>query len=355
MAGIFISYRRDDSSGHAGRLFDHLREQFPGDERAAGVFMDVEGIAPGTDFVQAIHKAVGAADVVLAVMGPAWIDCKDDRGQRRLDDADDFVRIEITSALRLNKTVIPILVREARMPAEGELPHDLQRLARRQAVTLTDTNWESDIAQLVSKLRSLLGAGAKPPVAGVWQRLAQPIPMALVLALLAGAYVWRSVLRPGADIALTQPAQSSDVRKPAANDGEAGRQVEVRSRPDVPTSDGVLQASAGAMDFGALHMGANVAQELRITNSGNGVARLWRIGFAGEAQDDYSFERKCPEQELAPNGHCDVRVRFTPSEPGPRRAMLSVEYLGRTSPLIVKLWGAGTSKGDQVSSAARAE
>ena len=109
MNGIFISYRRDDSAGHAGRLFDRLVARFGKD----AVFMDVEGIEAGVDFVETIEKAVGGCDVLLAVIGRTWLDSRDSKGKRRLDDEQDFIRLETSAALARNVRVIPVLVEGA--------------------------------------------------------------------------------------------------------------------------------------------------------------------------------------------------------------------------------------------------
>ena len=98
MAGLFISYRREDSAGHAGRLFDRLTQHF-GKER---VFMDVSDIEPGVDFVEAIDVAVGSCAVLVVVIGRNWLTCTDSAGRRRLDDANDFIRLETATALRRN-------------------------------------------------------------------------------------------------------------------------------------------------------------------------------------------------------------------------------------------------------------
>lgn len=351
MSGIFISYRRDDSAGHAGRLFDRLREKFAAREGVAGVFMDVEGIAPGTDFVRAIHKAVGASSVVLAVVGPVWRSCTDAQGRRRLDDPEDFVRLEIASALRLNKVVIPVLVHDAAMPTEDQLPIELKSMARLQAVTLTDTNWESDVGQLVNTLRGIVATNDPSSKLGVWPRLvkilSRPVPVALLVALLAGAYAWRALRQPGAHIALSQPDINQRAAPPPAQvspELAAGQTPPAPAEVRLAAAEGNLLASSSALEFGALRLGDQEVQAVRITNSGHAVVALSQVGFAGDAQDDFSFERKCERKELTPNAVCDLRVRFTPSEPGPRKALLSVEYVGRSSPLIVKLWGNGTSK-----------
>src|SRR5262245_42160150 len=161
MPGIFISYRRDDSSGHAGRLFDRLAQRFGPDS----VFMDVTDIAPGEDFTRVIENSVGSAELLVALIGPQWLSASDGAGAHRLDDPADFVRREIAAGLHGSTVVIPVLVRGARMPREDQLPDELRPLARRQAVELSDNRWESDLAEFERALDKRLGrpagAGAK--------------------------------------------------------------------------------------------------------------------------------------------------------------------------------------------------
>jgi len=124
---IFINYRRGDDAGHTGRLFDRLQDVFPPEQ----LFLDVDNIAPGLDFVRVLNERVADCDIVLAVIGKGWLDSRDAAGNRRLEDPDDFVRIEITSALNQGKRVIPVLVGEAQMPRPEDLPEALQPLTRR--------------------------------------------------------------------------------------------------------------------------------------------------------------------------------------------------------------------------------
>lgn len=143
---IFISYRRDDSEGEAGRLFDDLVRSF--DENS--VFMDVSGINPGADFRKAIDDNVAGCGVLLAVIGPGWSSIKSSTGGRRLDDPNDFVRLEIASALARNIAVIPVLVHDAKMPRPEDLPDNLKDLAFRNSVEITHARWNSDV-QLLTK------------------------------------------------------------------------------------------------------------------------------------------------------------------------------------------------------------
>ena len=196
MGSIFISYRRDDSAGYAGRLASDLERVF-GD---ALVFQDVEDIKPGADFVEVIDRAVGTSAVLLAVIGRQWLGATNQAGQRRLDDPRDFVRAEIGAALRRDIVVIPVLVEGAAMPRAEQLPDDLARLARHQAIELSDSRWNYDVSQLTGAIRRVLGTTAdttgRPPLQSLvhpWRR--RLVLAGILLALAAGSAAL--LLRPG--------------------------------------------------------------------------------------------------------------------------------------------------------------
>jgi cyclophilin family peptidyl-prolyl cis-trans isomerase len=153
MRAIFISYRRNDSEGEAGRLLDDLVEQFGENS----VFMDVTAIDFGRDFRKAIDESVATCGVLLAIIGNNWVDAKNEAGLRRLDDPADFVRLETAAALRRDIPVIPVLVRGARMPRPEQLPDDLKDLAYRNGVELTHARWGSDRQLLIKALRPYIG------------------------------------------------------------------------------------------------------------------------------------------------------------------------------------------------------
>ena len=165
MRAIFISYRRDDTEGHAGRLFHDLCERFGND----AVFLDVAGIEPGRDFRVAIDQQVASCGVLLAVIGTHWLTATDSEGKRRLDDPFDFVRLETAAALRREIPVIPVLVHEAQMPHPEQLPADLKELAFRNSVSLSHTRWDSDVELLARALGNFV---QRPAGNGV----AQPRP-----------------------------------------------------------------------------------------------------------------------------------------------------------------------------------
>jgi len=164
LSGIFVSYRRSDSQGEAGRLFDDLVKHFGEDS----VFMDVAAIEAGRDFRKAIEEGVTKCGVLLVVIGTEWHDARDEHGVPRLNDPSDFVRIETASALKRDIPVIPVLVRGAQMPTAEQLPDDLKELAYRNCIELTHARWRSDIPLLIEALRRLLGnqAGAIAGPAG---------------------------------------------------------------------------------------------------------------------------------------------------------------------------------------------
>lgn len=149
---IFINYRRGDDPGHTGRLFDRLQGVFQPEQ----LFLDVDNIAPGLDFVRVLNERVAECDILLAVIGKGWIDARDPNGKRRLEDPDDFVRIEIELALNQDKRVIPVLVGEAQMPRPDELPEPMRPLARRNAVRLTHERFRADSQGLIKAIERVL-------------------------------------------------------------------------------------------------------------------------------------------------------------------------------------------------------
>ena len=190
---IFINYRREDTAGHAGRLYDALAARF-GDDH---VFMDVDAIDPGADFTQVVEESVGSCDVLLALIGRRWTTTTDREGRRRLDKPNDWVRVEIKTALdRPDTRVIPTLVQGAEMPSSDDLPPPLQKLADRNAFEIRDSRWRSDVDRLVAELEELGGERARRPATRsyVSQLLSKPRPRWLVPALVATALVLVGVI-----------------------------------------------------------------------------------------------------------------------------------------------------------------
>lgn len=153
MSRIFINYRREDTPAHTGRLYDWLRDRY-GETQ---VFTDVDSISHGEDFVGAIERVVRSADVMLVVIGEKWLTVGDEHGSRRLDDPEDFVRIEIEAALASNIRVVPILVGGAEMPSSEDVPSSLAMLNRRNAFELSDLGWQSSLDALGRNLDIIMG------------------------------------------------------------------------------------------------------------------------------------------------------------------------------------------------------
>jgi len=206
MANIFISYRREDSGGHAGRLCDRLTARFGN----ARVFMDLQDIAPGQNFAQSIDEMIATCDCVIAVIGPRWIEAI----QRRAPGADDYVQHEIAAALRRDVTVIPVLVGGARMPLAEHLPPAMSALRHRNAFEVRDERFDDDVARLSDAINAhgvgdavALPDGRRRPHAA---RRAPLIAVAGLVAAAAGAYL---VLRPAetaTTIAPLSPARALD-------------------------------------------------------------------------------------------------------------------------------------------------
>jgi hypothetical protein len=170
---VFISYRRDESAGYAGRIADTLVEHFGKDK----VFRDIDSLEPGLDFSEAIERAIESSEVLIAVIGKNWLTATDAAGQKRLENPDDMVRTEIVTALKRNIRVIPLLVRDAAMPSAEELPDDLAPLSRRNAFEIHDSSWRDDIQRLVTTLERVIKGNrpASPDEPGaVKQPEAQP-------------------------------------------------------------------------------------------------------------------------------------------------------------------------------------
>jgi hypothetical protein len=160
MAAIFISYRRNDSAGHAGRLYDALCAHY-GPER---VFLDVDDILPGEDFCRKLEDTERKCSALVVVIGKGWL-------TPRLNEPQDFVRLEIASGLQAKLRIFPVLVQGARMPEQHELPDDLADLAHVQALEIRDDRFQRDAADLVSALGEI--APAAESWAGTWRATVQ--------------------------------------------------------------------------------------------------------------------------------------------------------------------------------------
>lgn len=163
MTGVFISYRRSDSEGFAGRIYDNLITKL----RPDSVFLDVDKIAVGADFVAAVTSNIDRANVVLVVIGPTWASTSRSGGQVRLHDPEDPVATEVRLALAARKSIIPVLCGGASMPSESELPEDLRAFCKLNAVRLTSERFRRDLLELEAAIDACLAVGAQHENASV--------------------------------------------------------------------------------------------------------------------------------------------------------------------------------------------
>lgn len=152
MGGIFICYRRDDNRHAAGRLHDSLRRRFSSDQ----IFLDVDNIDLGSSFREVIRDRIAASDAILVVIGPDWLDSRDPDGQRRLDDPEDLVRLEIEAGLQRGILVIPVLIDGAAMPQAVDLPISLRPLASKNGITISHASFQRDSEHLNGALLRVL-------------------------------------------------------------------------------------------------------------------------------------------------------------------------------------------------------
>ena len=274
MSSIFICYRRDDSAGHTGRLRDALSAEFGADK----IFRDLDTIGPGDDFVQAISRGVGSCTVFLAVVGRNWLTAADRDGHRRLDSPSDHVRSELSEALQADVRVIPVLVQGALMPQPADLPDPLKPFADRNAISLNDEDWQSDVQRLVQAIRRALGAPETPPVAVATRRL--PLWMmaagAAVIAFVGfGVFNRIRTAAPATSDALpagVSPASSANLKPTSAPASPPGSHSSSSGRVTLPAGGeiglgGVVYEILDA-DISAGTDGPILNLRIRLTNHG---------------------------------------------------------------------------------------
>jgi hypothetical protein len=213
---LFINYRRDDSRADAGRLYDRLQALYP--DR---VFRDVGSLEPGVDWHTAIERVLGSSDACVVVIGPRWLSIADANGKRRLDDPRDTVRKEVSTALANGMRVFPVLVGGAKMPAEEDLPEELQSLARRNALEITEQDFDEDVTKLARAIERTLGwtsrTSAAPKSHGV---LIAGVGAALVIGIVSFFVVLN--FKPASPSGPPSPSPSNGTQSPVLNGSQTG-------------------------------------------------------------------------------------------------------------------------------------
>jgi hypothetical protein len=328
MAGIFIGYRRGDSAGHARALFDRLRAHFG----AELVFMDVTDIEPGMDFTEVLDQAIGSCDVLLAVIGREWLTATDVSGVRRLDDPHDFVRLEVTTALRRKIRVIPVLVQNAALPSASVLPAEMAELPKHQSIELRDTRWDADVTDLVTALDKLVTpASGQPGVLPV----ASPPAARLSMNRAAIAFLVLGVL-VAAGYALTVVWRAP---APAVAPAEAS--------PPVDSRTGVADrpAAVDTVNFGERRTGsASAPVNYTVTNTGAAPLAISSVTLSGAHPKDFAVAASdCLDAPVSPGNKCAIRVTFRPESAGTRTAAMVIADNGPGSPYTIELIGTGVS------------
>jgi TIR domain/Putative peptidoglycan binding domain len=300
---IFISYRRDESSHVAGRLHERLAQTFGRDN----IFMDVDNIPPGVDFVTHLNNKVAACDVMLAVIGPTWLMAKNKAGKRRLYQSKDFVAIEVGAALARDIRVIPVLVDGARMPQASELPDALKPLARRQAVEVRHEHFGKDAEALLARMR-----GSR------WRRLGALAAGAAVALLLVGVGVYQ-YFGPGKPQERTKAAVETQAADKVPNLGQAITKlhlIEVRDVKRILQNLGMYTGAINNEADEAYYLAVSKFQQSRNIVS-DGLVGLETLTKLREAWPEFFGEKKidAPSQQ-APTVARDQNPQpgLTPSE-----------------------------------------
>ena len=239
---VFISYRREDAAGDAGRLADHLNRRFG----QARVFLDIDTIDPGTDYDRVLKSSLEETAAMLVVIGPRWTALTKADGSRRLDDPNDYVRREVEAALGRSIPVVPVLVQGAKLPSAADLPPSLAPLLKRQTASLDHAEFHDDADRLCDRLAKVF-AGEESR----WAAITKWWPAAAVLAAIAiGFVVYQSSRNSGATAAndgARTAAAIEPLLKEASEQRRRGQLVDAlatlsRARTLAPAADAVQRA-----------------------------------------------------------------------------------------------------------------
>jgi len=204
---IFVNYRRDDSGANALAVAQHLMRMFG----ESNVFLDVDRVRAGQDFVTELNDRLSDCKVMIAVIGPSWLTVTDEEGKRRLDDPEDWVRLELADALRRKIAVIPVLVGGAAMPKKSDLPYNLRPLLQRQVATITTNGFRHEMAGLVSDIKAISARPWRMTTAVVSAALIGAV--ALTIGLINGQSHMQSLPSVGGQLAPDARPKAEDDHK----------------------------------------------------------------------------------------------------------------------------------------------
>jgi TIR domain len=276
---VFLSYRRGDAGGYAGRLTDTLLQRLG----AKSVFHDVTAISPGEDYTVAIDRALADCDAALVVIGPGWLTATSPQGSRRLYEPGDYVRLELATILRRGIRAVPVLVGGARLPKAAELPDDLQVLAQRQAVELHDETWRDDVEGLIRSLRG------EPAVPGNRRRRRLAAGVALIALLGFGTGAWL-LWGPGAGGNTQSPAAIPACVPPA---NQTWSSIALSNDPTAvdktdPAGQLIFKVKSASWRAHNGHWEVVLATSMTNTTQGTEYHEVWRYDYLVVAQRPFT-------------------------------------------------------------------
>ncbi len=295
--GIFICYRRSDSSGAAGRIYDRLTAEFGADR----VFMDVDDIAAGVDFEEAIQNRIGNAAAVIVIIGPSWETDPKATAEIDMTGGPDYVRLEIAAAFNASVRVIPILIDDAKMPTATELPPKLQKLAKINALEVRHSRFESDVATLVNLLKDFHPR----------RRLAIPVVVGTGLMIVASIVGWQTVSSKTSNTSLTNLASWEITTPPTAIVGE---RVDITITPRDPNGNIVATLENNPV---LSIVGANTHRPALSQTGG-----IFHASYTPQNQGTDNFIVTF-NGDTIPNGPFTTTIQQTPTR---QRATASIEF-----------------------------
>ena len=283
MRTVFVSYRRGDSEGQARALNSELVKLIGKDS----VFMDVDSLALGQDFREILRQRLESCDLMLALIGPGWLDAKDTAGNRRLESATDLVRHEIAAALKRNIPVTPVLLQGAQMPPPERLPEDIRELVYRNGFELSHSTWESDVSEMVRRL----GLDKEPAVPAHAPHVAEAnaaklAPGPFKTSWLLGAFVMIAI---AAAVLFYRkaPDQTSVSEIAAPLRQPAGSSSQQSAGPSPPQSNvSSPQPSTGSpgqqpVGFGTVKVTNLKTRKVEVYEQGSSAEHIYAAGYAG--------------------------------------------------------------------------
>jgi hypothetical protein len=303
---VFISYRREDSRYQARRVYDAFVHALPPDT----VFMDVDSIPPGADFVEILEGWVQQCDVLLALIGPNWLSSIDPRTSlRRLDSPEDFVRIEVRGALQRKIPVVPVLLDNTEMPTAAELPDDIKALRRRHAEFVDFRTFDADVQRLIKRLKigkeiKLPGGAPAPQATSDANRLtsvattntllerikpnavvATPQQLMAVAALLLVVGVVTYVVNAGTHVDASDLARSEAGRRAAEEGASQAADAHIKAEKARQEAETKADAAAAALVRAEEN---RIAAEARANDAAEAVKKSDNARLDAEARADNS-------------------------------------------------------------------